>query len=100
MTLREGAALGVLAGQPHRIAVEEQCAERERLAGRPVDALAGLDRLGACVEESLDGAMGMEILRHRADLLADLLERFDFNAGDPTPRIVVVARCLHAGPAA
>ena len=47
MALREGAALAVLAGQPHRMAVEQQRAERQRLGGRPVDALAGLDRLGA-----------------------------------------------------
>ena len=47
MALREGAALAVLAGEPHRMAVEQQRAEGERLGGRPVDALAGLDRLAA-----------------------------------------------------
>ena len=45
MALRERAALDVLAGQPHRMAFEQQRAEGQRLGGRPVDALAGLDRL-------------------------------------------------------
>ncbi len=44
VALREGAALAVLAGQTHREAFVEQRAERQRLGGRPVDALAGLDR--------------------------------------------------------
>ena len=100
MALREGAALAVLAGQPHRRAFEQERAEGERLAGRPVDAHAGLDRLGAGIEETLDGAVDMEALRHRADLLADVLERLDRNAGDAAARIVEVARRLHAGPAA
>ena len=60
VTLREGAALAVLAGEPHRIAVEEERAERERLRGRPVDAGAGLDRLAAVVEEALDGAVDVK----------------------------------------
>ena len=55
MALREGAALAILAGQPHREAFLEQRAEGERFGGRPVDVLAGLDRLGAVVEEALDG---------------------------------------------
>jgi hypothetical protein len=37
--LAERAAPGVLADQPHRVAVEEQRAEREQLAGRPVDGV-------------------------------------------------------------
>ena len=88
MALREGAALAVLAGQPHRMAFEQQRAEGERLGGRPVDALAGLDRLGARVEEALDGAVDVEALRHRGDLLADLLERLDRDAGVAAARIV------------
>ena len=64
MALREGAALGILAGQADRVAFLEQRAEGERLGGRPVDALAGLDRLGAVVEEALDGAVDVEAFRH------------------------------------
>src|SRR5882724_2617265 len=70
------------------MAVEQQRGGRERLAGRPVDALAGLDRLAAGIEEALDRAVHVEALRHRGDLLADLLERLDRDAGMPAARIV------------
>ena len=73
MALRERAALGILAGQAHRMAFFEQRAERQRLASRPVDALAAFDRLGAIVEEALDRLVDVEALRHRGDLLADRL---------------------------
>ena len=46
------------------MALLEQRAEGERLGGRPVDALAGLDRLGAVVEEALDRPVDVEALRH------------------------------------
>src|SRR5262249_38271204 len=49
VTLREGSALAVLAGQAHRKPVEQKRAEGESLGGRPVDALALLDRAGAVV---------------------------------------------------
>src|SRR6266852_3443962 len=90
VALREGAALGVLAGEPHRTAVEQDRAEGKRLRGRPIDALAGLDRLGPRVEETLDGAVDVEALGHRGDLLADLLQRLDRDAGLAAPRVVVV----------
>ena len=57
VALREGAALGILARQPHRMAFLEQRAEGERLGGRPVDPFAGFDRLAAVIEEPLDGAV-------------------------------------------
>ena len=44
--------------------------------------------------------MQMEIRRQRGDLLADLLERGDVDAGLAAARIVGVARGLEAGPAA
>src|SRR6202042_1531215 len=90
MALRERAALGVLTRQAHAMAVEQQRAERECLAGRPVDALAGLDRLAARVEEALDRAVDVEALRHRGDLLADLLQRRERDAGIAAARIVQV----------
>ena len=46
VALAERAALGVLAGQADASAFQQQAAEAERLAGRPVDALAGVD--GIC----------------------------------------------------
>src|SRR5947209_7975879 len=80
MPLRERPALAVLPGQPHRMALDQQRAQSERLARRPVDALAALDRLGAGVEKALDGAVDVEILGHRGDLLADFFERLDRDA--------------------
>ena len=76
MALREGAAFRILAGQAHPVAFLEQRAEGERLGGRPVDALAGLDRLGAVIEEALDGLVDVEALRDARDLLADLAQLF------------------------
>ena len=60
MALRERAALAILAGQPHLVAVEQQRAERERLAGRPIDVGAGLDRFAAVFEEAVERAVQME----------------------------------------
>jgi hypothetical protein len=74
MALRKRAALGVLARQPDVAAFLQQRAERQRLAGRPVDADAVVDRLGAVFEEALDGAVNPETVRHLGDLAADILE--------------------------
>ena len=63
MALREGAALRILARQAHRLALVEQRPEGQRLAGRPVDPLAGLDHLAAVVEEAADGLVDLEPLR-------------------------------------
>ena len=100
MALGERAALAVLAGEPHRVALDQQRAERQRLAGRPIDAFAGLDRLAAVLQKALDGAVGVEARREGGDLLTDLLERLERRAGLAAARIVVVARRRHAGPAA
>ena len=100
MALREGAALAVLPGQPHRMAFLEQRAEGERFGRRPVDALAGLDRLGAMIEKALDGLVDVEALRHRRDLLADLAQLGERDAGIAAARIVGFARRLQARPAA
>src|SRR5207237_1622548 len=91
MALRKSAALGVLPGQPHRGAVDQQRTEAERLRRRPVDAFAGLDRLGAGVEEALHGAMHVEILRRRGDFLADLTQRIERDAGVSASLGVMVA---------
>src|SRR5690242_8906382 len=100
MTLRERAALGVLAGQPDSMTLFKQRTERQRLAGRPIDAVAGFDRLGAVVEEALHRAMHMKALGHHGDLLADLAQILDRYPGIAAPRIVRVARRFQPGPAA
>ena len=60
MALRERAALGVLAGQADRVAVEQDRAEGQRLGRRPVDALAGVDHLAARFQEADDRLVGLE----------------------------------------
>src|SRR5258707_14885529 len=83
------------------MAVEQQRAERQRLAGCPVDALPGLDRFLTRIEEALDRAVDMEALRHLGDLAADILQRLDRDAGVAAARIVAHRRGgFHAGPAA
>ncbi len=77
MALREGAALDVLARQPHRVPAGEQRAEGERLAGRPVDVAAGFDGLLAVVEEAADGAVDLEVFRHLGQAAADASQRFE-----------------------
>src|ERR1700720_2223400 len=55
-------------GSPSRsnaMPVEQQRAEGERFSGCPVDVLALLDRLAAVVEEALNGAVDVEVLRDR-----------------------------------
>ena len=102
MALREGAALAVLAGQPHRMAVEQQRAEGQRLGGRPVDALAGLDRLArASSRKRWMVRWTWKPCGTAVILLADVLERLDRDAGVAAARIVVDrARAFDAGPAA
>jgi hypothetical protein len=67
VALREGAALDVLPGQTDPVTLGEKPAEGERLRGRPIDALAGLDRLLAVVEEAPDRAVQVEALRRLGD---------------------------------
>src|SRR5882724_1352558 len=98
MARRERAALRILTREAHAVTVEQQRAEGERLAGRPVDAFAGLDRLAAGVEEALDRLVDVEALRHRGDLPADLPQGLDRRAGIAAARIVDVVGELELGP--
>src|ERR1700734_1316566 len=82
------------------MAFEQQRTERQRLAGRPVDIGAGLDRLAAAVKEPVERAMQMKARRQRGDLVADLLEFCDLDAGMAAARTVGLARPLETGPAA
>src|ERR1700692_587147 len=100
MARRECAALGVLAGQPNPVPRWQHQAEGERLAGRPIDIGAGLDRFAAAIKKPIERAMQVKTLRQRCDLVADLLELCDLDAGMAAARIVGLARSLEAGPAA
>ncbi len=70
--LREGAALGVLSRQPDVMALLQQRTERQRLAGRPINAVIAIDRLGAVFQKALDGAVNPETIGHFCDLAADI----------------------------
>ena len=94
MPLRESAALGVLARQPDVVALLQQRAERQRLAGRPVDANAAVDRFGAVFEKALNGAVNPEAVGHPGDLAADLLQHRDFDAGHAAARILFASADL------
>src|SRR5215471_19809744 len=100
MTLREGAALGILAREPHPVTLGQQRAEGERLRGRPVDVLPRVDRLAAVLKEAQQRAVQMKARLERSDLLANLLELGNIDAGLAATRIFRVARGLEAGPAA
>src|SRR3979411_2436677 len=80
--LRIRAALAVLSRQPDVASFLQQRAERQRLAGRPVDADAVVDGFGAIFQEALDGAVDPEAVRHLGDLAPDILEDADVDAGD------------------
>ncbi len=75
MALTERAALGVLARQPDTATFKQQAAEAERLAGGPVDALAGVDGLGLGLELADDLWVEVEVVRHVRQGGADLLQR-------------------------
>src|SRR4051794_5818497 len=101
MALREGAALDVLAGQAHAMALEQERAEGERFGARPVDALAGLDGLLPVVEEAPDGAVQVEAGGRLGDAGADLLQGPGRDVGLAPARVVgVLARRLDPRPLA
>ena len=67
--LAERAAPAVLADQPHRVPVEDQRAERQHLAGRPVDGVL-FAHGGAPVEQRLEPRVRGEV-RGQVDLGVD-----------------------------
>src|SRR4030088_2177411 len=100
MTLKVGIAWGVIGRKSFRMPFDHQRAKCQRLGRRPIDALAGLDRLAAVFQEALDGSVGVESLRYVRDLLPDLFEHLERRAGMATARVVGVACRLDVGPAA
>ncbi len=83
-----GEALAVLAGEAHRIALVEQAAKSERFARRPIDALAGFDRVFARIEKALDRLMQMEALGHGAKLGAEFAQFPDRDTRRTTARLI------------
>ena len=76
----EGAALGVLAGEADRDALDEQARERERLGLAPVDA-AGVERLDPPLEHLHELRVDGEALRHVDELGRELSEPVFRDAG-------------------
>ncbi len=74
VALAERAALAILAGETDAEAFVEQGAEGERFAGRPVDALAGLEHVFLLGELAGDLAVEIEGAGHRRHRLADHLQ--------------------------
>ena len=95
----EGAAVAVLTGQAHRMAVDQKCAEGERLGGRPVDAPAGRQGLLLGFQLADDLAVGLEALRHVGQRRADFLQGLRRHPGLAAPR-AMLARGAEAAPGA
>src|SRR3984885_7811363 len=100
MALRERAAFGILSREPHMVALLQQGAERQRLAGRPVDADPGVDRLRAVVEEALNGAMNAEAVGDLGDLAADILQNGSGGPGHAAGGVFFLVGNLEARPLA
>src|ERR1700731_2062848 len=98
VALREGAALAVLSRQPDVVAFLQQRAERQRLAGRPIDPGAGLDRLAPVFQKPLHGAVNPETVRHFGDLSADIPEHRHLDAGDAATGVLFRIGRLESGP--
>src|SRR3954469_9299733 len=85
--LREGAALAILSRQADVMTFLQQRAERQRLAGCPVDAGTAVDCLGPVFQEPLNGAMNPEAIGHLRDLAPDVLQYGYINAGNSAARL-------------
>ena len=100
MALRECAALDILPGQAHAMAVPQEGREGHGFGHRPVDSLSGLDHLAAIVEEALDRAVHVEAFRRLVQLEAEHLEMVDIDARFAATVVVTLGDGLEAGPAA
>ncbi len=98
MALAEGAACAVLTREPHGETLDQQGAEGERLAGGPVDALAGLDHRGLGVEHALHGPVRLVVLGQPGERRADLFQRREVHRG--LAALVAPFGPREAGPAA
>ena len=81
VALAERAALGVLAGEPNRHAVDQQRAEGERLGLGPVDAFAAGERLAAALELALQLGVELESLGDGEELLVDVAQALGRHGG-------------------
>src|SRR3546814_8542035 len=76
--------------QTDLIAFAEQGAEGERLAGRPVEILAGLEHLGAAFDHAAQRLVGVEVVGNRRDRAADRVEQLALDPGFDVAAVAVV----------
>ena len=101
MTLAEGAAARILAREADAEAFGEQRAERQRLAGRPVEILARLEHVALGVEDAREGLVDLEALGNLGQRAAEAVEQLLLDAGiDAAARGLGIGGRAEAGPAA
>ena len=81
VAVAERPALDILAGEAHRVAVQQQCAVREQLAHRPIQGLVLFDRLATILQQLLQFAMRSEVIGHRTERVRDSLKLFARRSG-------------------
>ena len=87
-----------LSRKPHRHPFGEERAERQRLAGRPVEPLAGLDHLAARIEQAGQLAVDVKTGRIAVEGAADFAQQL---VGDPrlvVAQLLLADQRLQAGP--
>ena len=98
MTVREGAARHILAGEADAIALVQQRAEGQRFGHRPVDLLAGLDHFTPSAEHTLQARVEVEFQGYGGDGVADTAQHIAFHRS--LARAMFGGRRLHAAPLA
>ena len=87
--MRERSALGVLAGQADMEAFLQQRAERQCSAMAQSKPFAGLEHLAPASSRRWMVLCGCEVLRHRRDAAADVLQHVNRDAGIAAARLFV-----------
>ena len=97
MTLAEGAAAAVLAGQADRVTLENKRSEGQMLGRRPVDPLALADARCTGVDNTAELRVQRHMFGDGGHLLADCTKRVDIDSGFATAFHPMCG--AHAGPA-
>ena len=90
----------VLAGQPNRNAFGQQRAESQRLSGRPVYSLAGLDHLAARVQQPYQLTVDVEAIRIGVERATDVAQHLLGDPGLVIAQLLLADQRLQAGPLA
>src|SRR5262249_21282135 len=87
VALREGAAARILAGEANEGTLGTKRTEGERLARRPIDALAAFDRLALRLELTRDLAVEVETFGHGRERMTHFRQLLDRDGRLAAPRI-------------